>query len=196
MKTYKRYGLLLFLASLLFVGCVPLWVHDYYRPEAPGGNIKKSMCRGASGPPDTIEFLRDEVAIRVKAGRVENGIHLYLEIQIPKGREARLVTTAIHVSSPSSPQAFEGILAPIIYTDDTRWKIDEPLTGETIESPAVFGPRYYGKYFAMETTIAMPKSDTIRVWLPEIYINGQKISLPDISFTKDTSTELFMPVNC
>jgi hypothetical protein len=192
----RKYVFLIAFASVLLMSCVPLWVYDYYRPEAPGGTLEKSTCSGGSGPPRTITFERNEVKLSVEAGETENGVTITVWMIIPKGKEVRLSSPIIRVSIMSSPRVFVGALKPFLYTGESPWKIEEPMVGDSTTYSTIFGPRFSGKYFTMSTSIVMPKADTIRVNLPEVLINGQEVELPQISFRKSKSFEFFEPVNC
>jgi hypothetical protein len=181
---------------MLLVGCVPLWVNTYYSPNAEGGTVKKSQCNESAGPPDMIQFVRNDVTIGVKATDMGDHLSVFVQIQIPKDREARLLSAIIHVSIPSNPTPFEGLLNPIIYHDQSAWNIGDAMSGETREFKGIFRSLFLGKFYGMEAKIKVPKSDTLKVILPELEINGQKMQIPEISFTKDKSLEVFGPVNC
>lgn len=102
----------------------------------------------------------------------------------------------VHVTVPSIERVFESAFEPKISTEDSYWKIDEPMVGGAVKTYAILGPRFGPKYFAVSTTIAMPKITALKVRLPEMHVNGQKVELPEVSFTKQKSTEFFVPMNC
>jgi hypothetical protein len=175
---------------------MPFWVHDYYRPDATGGKIKKSACGESVGPPDKIEFVKNDVIVGIQASERENGVLVIITLEIPKGKEVRVANTVVTVSTPSNPVAFEGPLIPIVVHNHPSWNINQILIGETKEEKGWFGSLFHGEYFSMDAQVNLPKSETIKVRLPDLYINAQKVEIPEISFTKSKSMELLVPVNC
>jgi hypothetical protein len=198
MSMNRRYMTLLVIVALTLIsGCVPLVVHDYYRPAATGGTLKQSACQEDVGPPNTIEFIRNNVKIQFRVVEEEKGIGVFFQLKVPKDNKVRLVDNVIHVSTPSKPTAMDVLLNPWNYFSyKPLWKIDEPLLGGTREDKSIFGTLYIDNCFGMNATIVMPKSDTIKIKLPELYINDQKIQLPEITFKKDRVLEFFVPLNC
>lgn len=190
---------LLIIIVLTFIsGCVPLWVEDYYSPAAIGGTLKQSECAGENyGPLNMIEFIKNNVKIQLKIFEEEKGIHVSFRLRIPKDNKARLVNNVIHVSTPSNPTVMEVLLNPHQFPGlQPYWKIDETLIGDTVEEFALFGSSYRYNSFIMTATVEMPKSDTIKIKLPELFINDQRIQLPEITFKKDRVLEFFVPLNC
>lgn len=157
----KRHRVILLVVSILLVGCVPLWVNTYYSPNAEGGTVKKSQCNESAGPPDMIQFVRNDVTMGVKATDMGDHLSVFVQIQIPKDREVRLLSAIIHVSIPSNPTPFEGLLNPIIYHDQSAWNIGDAMLGETREFEGIFRSLFLGKFYGMEAKIKVPKSDTL-----------------------------------
>lgn len=196
MNIYNRYRLLLILVSALIAGCFPLLVHDYYRPDAPGGILKKSQCHESSGPKDTIEFIRDDVIIRISTTELENGFSVFIRFEIPKGKEVRLADPNIKAFTPSSSTEAKGLLKALEHYGWSPREVTETMIGETKEFKSILGSYSYGKYYALDAIITMEKSNMIKVQLPVFYINSNMLELPAITFTKDKSTEIFAPINC
>jgi len=192
----RRYGIIALIFIISLVGCVPLWVNTYYSPNAEGGTVKKSQCNETAGPPDMIEFVRNDVSIGVKVTDMGDQLSVFVQVHIPKDREVRLLNGIVFVSIPSNSAPLEGLLNPIIYHDQSPWSIGDAMVGETREFKGIFRSLFLGKFYGMEAKIKAPKSDVLKVRIPELEINGQKVGLPEITFTRDKSLEVFGPVNC
>lgn len=191
-----RYMLILLLCLFTFSGCMPIWVWNYYSPNASDGTVTKSICNRVVGPPDRLQIARDEVIIGVKANEVKDGVQVSLEIEVPAGNEVRLKNIPVTISIPPKLESFMGTLTPVV---DKRapWNINEPLLGGTRVESLVFGQtRTVHKTYFITVNVSMPKAKTINVKMPELLINNQAVLLPDITFSKDKYLEFFMPINC
>jgi hypothetical protein len=194
--------LLLLVCSVLITGCLPYLVHDYYGPNAADGIVKKSTCGESSGPPDTIEFKRHNVIIKVKVYEVETGVDAFVILNIPKGKTVRLESTTIRISTPENSIITAGSISKIKrWLAEPPWEIildaNEPMIGDTKESKVTyFGPKTYDSYYTMSTTVRIQKYNIIAVQMPIININEAKVQLPEIRFKKDRFLELFPPINC
>jgi hypothetical protein len=195
MKANKLLIMVLLIGSSFLMSCMP-WVYNYYRPEAEGGTVKKSMCGGEIGPKDMIVFSIDEVTISIKANEIQDGIKFAIDIRIPKGNEVRIHTSLIEVSIPLNGSTYEGFLNPQNHPDGSSWQIGDCLVGETTELRTVYGTKItWDKLFRINAIINMSESEMIELTLPTFYINNKQLDLPEITFSKDKSYGLF-PLNC
>lgn len=185
------------MSMILMTGCMPFWVHDYYSPSAEEGIVKKSTCYESSGPPDTIEFKRDGVTIKVIASELETGVYVFVRLHIPKGKTVRLESPTVRISTTPGSITADGSFSPNLYTGQAPWKINEAMIGDTKESTiGFFGPKTYDNYYSIGATVIMDKSDKLIIYMPAFYINDKKVQLPEIHFKKDKYLELFAPINC
>ena len=192
----RRYGFLMLFLAFILTGCFPLWIHDYYKPNAADGIVKKSACHGSSGPPDTVEYKENDVVVDVKSSEVEKGYGIFIRIIVPEGRQVRLVKADVRASIPSQTDIYTGTLKPILGPYQEYWTIDGVMIGKTSKLKSIIGTSYLGAYYAVSTTITMPKSTAIKIRLPELEINGIIVKIPEITFSKDKYWEFFMPMNC
>ena len=188
--------LISFCLLFFLTGCMPFWVWDdaYYRPESsPGGRVTKSFCRGSVGPPDKYEILTHDVIISIKAVECEQGIIINIDLEIPPGKEVRFKNAPISIFTTSNIEPYKGLLE----RRDGR-EFFEPMTGGNKVLFRSFGTNHYkNNSFSFFKTIEMPKSETIKVRIPDITINTQMVEMPEITFSKKTYyLEFFMPINC
>lgn len=196
-----QWWLLFLVSSVLITGCMPFLVHDYYSPDASEGTIKKSTCYETSGPPDTIEFKRYDVTINVIVSEGETGFHVFVRLRIPKGKEVKLESPTVTISTPANAIHADGSFSVERFIAEAPWQIksetDEPMIGDTKESNmSFFGPRTYDSYYTMNADVTIQKSDAIVVKMPILNVNEVKVELPEIRFKKDRFLELFAPINC
>ena len=178
------------------MSCMPVWMHHYYSPSAEDGVIKKSTCGESVGPKDTIEFIRNDVIIRVSAYEIEDLVRVFLRLEVPQGRQMRLINPQVHIIHYTDEEMLEGAFEPIVYHGQKPWNINELLKGETTEFKSLFGTRTHGKFFAMQARISISETDTFKVRLPKLLIDEIESVLPEISFKKAKAVEFFMPINC
>ena len=105
MKANRLFMMVLLLGASFLVSSMP-WSYNYYRPEAEGGTIKKSMCGGQAGAKDTIEFSIDRVTISIKADEMQDGIDIDIVMKIPKGNEVQIRGSSARVIITSNEKVF------------------------------------------------------------------------------------------
>ena len=181
--------------ALLLAGCAPLWVFTHYGPSAPGGKARGPFSGEWSGSPDTIQFVRNEVTIDVKAEEIGDELSICVQLEVPRNREVRLREPVVHVSLPSHPTGFRGTLNKYYPTDPT-WRIDQVMKGETREVRGIFGSRSHGKVYRLAARLIIPRSETVEVTPPEMDIDGQPAGLPAILFKKQKSIQFYVPTGC
>lgn len=179
---------------LLATGCMPMWVEEYYSPSAEGGTATKSTCDKSVGPRDRLEIIKDDVIFGVEA---YDGLTIFLHIEIPAERSVRISNTLVIVSNIRTDNKATGNIAPMIPYGGRQWNIKDELIGNTSVRKLFFGAEKieYNEY-SLQAKIPFPKSQEIKVKLPVIIINGKEHNIPEITFTKSTHVDFFMPINC
>jgi len=173
-------------------GCMPVWVHNYYSPNADGGTVTKSTCRKSIGPPNRSEILKEGVIIGVQA---HDGVLIDVDIEVPSGKTVKLTNPMVTIKSTNGNAT--GAFEPLIPYGGAQWQMGGNMVGETKIRKLFFGgKRTDFNTYLIRAKIPFPKSDVIKVTLPIVTINNQNYMLPEITFTKDTFIEFFMPINC
>jgi hypothetical protein len=179
---------------LLMTGCMPVWVHNYYSPNSEGGTVTKSTCRKSIGPPNRFEIVKDGVFIGIEA---YNGVLINVDIEVPSGKTVRIIDPIVTVRSISTNGNATGTFVPFIPYGGTQWQMGKDMIGNTSSYKMFFGKtRIDYNTYSLRAKIPFPKSEVIKVTLPIITINNSNYMLPEITFTKDTFFEFFMPINC
>ena len=171
-----------------------VWDDAYYRPaSSSGGRVTASFCRGSVGPPDTFEMKYQDVILSIKAIEYEQGITVNIELEIPPGKEVNFKNDPVTIFASSDREPYKGMLERYDGLEFLK-----PMVGGKKVLFNAFGTTHYkNNKFALFKSIAMPKSETIKVKLPNFTINDQLVEIPEITFSKkDSYLEFFMPINC
>lgn len=130
MKVNKLIILFLLIGFTYLTSCMPS-IRNYYRPEAKGGKVIKSLCRGQVGPEDMVEFYIDRVIISIKANEIQDGIKFVIDMKVPRGNNVKILFSEVKVSVPTNGSVFAGFLKPQFYRQELSWQIGDLLIGET-----------------------------------------------------------------
>jgi hypothetical protein len=207
----KRYNKCLWIAvsviALITFSCyIPRQIH-YYEPESEGDEFTWSTSH--VGPSDTLEFeISDGVKsmIRCYAGGLhEEYVYLYVGIEVPEGKSVKLASDVfeIHSADLSTPDiakvvSIQEMKGSVYFRYPKRIKEDNKKVlaprlqpdGELIgHSDRMFtlvqkNHAFYTLHFRYGNS--KPRSDkvpeNISVHYPDLYINGELISIEPIQF--------------
>ncbi|NJD91373.1 MAG: hypothetical protein FIA91_07655 [Geobacter sp.] len=185
------------MCCLIFMtGCMPMWIHNYYSPNADGGTVTKSVCRKAYGPPDRFEIVKDGVIIGIVFG-VDDSALIDMDIAVPSGKTVKITDPVVTIKSISTNINATGAIVPIIPFGGMQWQIGQDMVGKTVNYKMFLGmTRIDYNTYLLRAKIPFLKSEDVKVKLPIITINNTNYILPEITFTKDIFFEFFMPINC
>jgi hypothetical protein len=176
---------------------MPVWVHDYYRPDSSLGSLTKSSCDRSVGPPNRLEIVRDKVIIGVTAIEMKDDVMVRFDLEVPDGNEVKFNNNLVLVSIPDKPEIFIATLTPFEIYGWVPWNLNQTLRGGTRIWKTLFGQvRTLHNEYSMAIRVSIPKTKIIKVKLPALLINGQEVVLPEMIFSKDKYVEFFMPINC
>ena len=176
---------------------MPIWVWNYYSPQASDGTVTKSSCQRSVGPPDRLQIIRNEVIVGVRANEVKDGVLISIEIEVPAGKEVRLKNPIVTISTSTINDVFTATLKHADVNNTFPLKGDESFSGGTREQKLFFNQtRTVYNTYTLRATVPMPRSKSIKIIIPELLINNQETSLPEMIFKKDKYVEFFMPINC
>jgi len=183
--------------AVICARCAPL-PFNYYAPEAPDGKIFSSECKLYWAPPDTISFEIYEVKLDITLSRTDHGIHMFIQFQVPEGKEIRLKDNAVYVSVPSSATSITAHVRPAY---PPTWQIEEPMLGHTEQRHYAWyqgggGDETQHAWYASYVEVDMPDSRSLSIRFPEFTVNGQLAHIPEIKFQWHFDLEPLTPLNC
>ena len=187
---YRKYKILFaWTACLMTSGCVPQTT-TCYRPEASSGTAISGTCGAMFAPKDTIKFELGTVKLQVTGGAES----LMLALAIPKGSAVNFASSEVIVRSGARTLTYN--LSQFSYYDRTAKQtiqvpIREVLIGE--DEKFVFGVQ--PRIFDARLAVAAAGANSYVVQLPVLSIDGKALTVPPISFTKDSGFGLYA-INC
>lgn len=174
-----------------FCGCFPIPGH-YLKPTTSEGlnthwglfevnqqfNVINQTIVGADE--NSIFFIREKVKILVHAHQcTPKLLTVYLGMQIPENNTVEIPDSIIKVAAGQSTDYKTGELKP----KGNLFHLDT-MSGVTKKHKYLFGEEDIYKIYYVSAQIPLPQSDTYRVLLPKLVINGISTEFPEISLKK------------
>lgn len=185
-------------ALLLTAGCAPFVTIDYYRPEAPEGEVVRAHC-----PPVNSFILFKNQGVLVGVGHLrqsENRLSIVLTFEIPEGKSVTLPRRTAELSTPSG-HVHTGSLTGHLWAPGPVVDLppDWPMTGRTtrkfLDQVTAYGTTEHAYYF-FRVTFPAQKEVSFELKLPPFAVDGVEVVLPAVRFVRDSEFFWILSLNC
>jgi len=201
--------LLIVILSIISSGCVPVWVHDFYRPELIASNdqsyVTKAFCyrvydkplRGTAmtGPQSRIVY--PVAGILFSASIVDESskeLNFQIDIAAPEGSTVQMQGSTVTLADSATNETRSLTIVDNSFYKPNRRAVTEERAGRTVDypTPGVFVvPNLQFKVNAPK-----PFPDEFIIEFPKLKVNGVLFGLPKIKFKRDVQAEFMIPANC
>jgi hypothetical protein len=134
-----------------------------------------------SGDPlPNIQFVHDNVKIWIHAAQycTPKMLTVYVVFLLPENNTVEIQDVKVKAAAGNSSQYGEGELKP----KDSLFQL-KSMTGATRKHKFLFGEEDEHKTYHTSAQIPLQVSDTYRLSLPMIKVNGNNVEFPEISLT-------------
>ena len=178
------------LSVLLLAACAPMTV-PFYRPGAAPGKVVKAWC-----PPvhSVILFEVHDVLVGFEVSSSQSDrVLVTIMFEIPENRSVQLVDHSVEIYGPTQA-SLKGELSGRVWVSAGQTgeiSLDTPMYGRTEERLFDQITRY-GKtkhaYYFLRADVAAIQSDRLFLKPPRFLVNGLRVDLPVITFSRTTES--------
>lgn len=175
---------------MLMTACLLKIPTSYYRPEALGGKVVRTMEPRTNS---AILFERQGSIIGINTSPNDKGqLYVSISFEIPDDKVVQLLEQHVVVSVPSKG-IWKSKLSGLIWTGLGRtegFPLDAPMIGMNsgwrFGTATGYGNTKYAAYFFKALLFPSQEEKTFEIKMPKFLMNNTEVELPQIRFILDS----------